>query len=168
MSSPIGKVFMSEHISSERTVRRLVPRQPATVAVYSGEEQIGYGIVRNLSEAGACIVTESHIEPGTDLRLRLSFYQEPRLFETIARVVWSRVAPSTERGFAGLSLHGLRFMVTTTLERSRLLAILEKEDAFVTVFKPSVTEFDRMASSLSNELDALVEKIDKSLGRDSV
>ena len=71
-------------------------------------------------------------------------------------------------GFAGLGLHGLRFMVTTTLERSRLLAILEKEDAFVTVFKPSVTEFDRMASSLSNELDALVEKIDKSLGRDSV
>jgi hypothetical protein len=48
------------------------------------------------------------------------------------------------------------------------MAILQKEDAFVTVFKPTVTEFDRMASSLSNELDALGEKIDKSLGRDSV
>jgi hypothetical protein len=158
---------MPEQISTPRTVRRLVPRQSATVAVYRGEQQVGYGILANVSEAGACIVTDSLMSPGTDLRLKLSFYQQPRLFETIARVVWSREASESERGFAGLRLHGLRFTVTSTLERSRLVALLQREDSFVTVFKPTVTEFDRLASSLSNELDALGEKMDKNVGRES-
>jgi hypothetical protein len=151
-----------------RTVRRLVPRQSATVAVYRGEQQVGYGILANVSEAGACIVTDSLMAPGTDLRLKLSFYQQPRLFETIARVVWSRDASPADRGFDGLRLHGLRFTVTSTVERSRLATLLQKDDSFVTVFKPEVTEFDRLASSLSNELDALGEKMDKNLGRESV
>ncbi len=47
------------------------------------------------------------------------------------------------------------------------MALLQKDDAFVTVFKPTVTEFDRLASSLSNELDALGEKMDKNVGRES-
>jgi hypothetical protein len=157
---------MPEQISTPRTVRRLVPRQSATVA-YRGEQQVGYGILADVSEAGACIVTDSLMVPGTDLRLKLSFYREARLFETIARVVWSRDAAESDRGFAGLRLHGLRFTVTSTVERSRLVAILQKEDSFVTVFKPTVTEFDRLASSLSNELDALGEKMDKNLGRES-
>jgi hypothetical protein len=142
-----------------------VPRQSATVAVYRGEQQVGYGILANVSEVGACIVTDTLMTPGTDLRLKLSFYREARLFETVARVVWSDEAPPSDQSYAGLRLHGLRFTVTSTLERSRLLAILQKEEAFVTVFKPAVTEFDRLASSLSGELDALGEKMDKSLGR---
>jgi len=77
---------MPEQTSTPRTVRRLVPRQSATVAVYRGEQQVGYGILANVSEAGACIVTDSLVAPGTDLRLKLSFYQQPRLFETVARV----------------------------------------------------------------------------------
>jgi hypothetical protein len=158
---------MPEQISTPRTVHRLVPRQSATVAVYRGDQPMGYGILANVSEAGACIVTDSSMTPGTDLRLKLSFYQQPRLFETIARVVWSREASASDRGFAGLRLHGLRFTVTSTLERSRLVAVLQKEDSFVTVFKPTVTEFDRLASSLSDELDALGEKIDKNVGRES-
>jgi hypothetical protein len=158
---------MPEQISTPRTVRRLVPRQSATVAYRGEQQQVGYGILADVSEAGACIVTDSLMVPGTDLRLKLSFYREARLFETIARVVWSRDATASERGFAGLLLHGLRFTVTSTVERSRLVAILQKEDSFVTVFKPTVTEFDRLASSLSNELDALGEKMDKNLGRES-
>lgn len=159
---------MPEQSSTPRTVRRLVPRQSATVAVYRGEQQVGYGVLANVSEAGACIVTDSLMAAGMDLRLKLSFYQQPRLFETVARVVWSREATAADQGFAGLRLHGLRFTVTSTVERSRLVAILQKEDAFVTVFKPTVTEFDRLANSLSNELDALGEKIDKNVGRESV
>lgn len=158
---------MPEQISTPRTVRRLVPRQSATVAVYHGEQQVGYGILANVSEAGACIVTDSLMAPGTDLRLKLSFYQQPRLVETVARVVWSRDATASDRGLTGLRLHGLRFTVTSTQERSRLVSILQKDDSFVTVFKPTVTEFDRLASSLSNELDALGQKMDKNLGRES-
>jgi len=158
---------MPEQTSTPRTVRRLMPRQSATVA-YRGEQQVvGYGILANVSEVGACIVTDSLMAPGTDLRLKFSFYREARLFETIARVVWSREASESDRGFAGLLLHGLRFTVTSTVERSRLVAILQKEDSFVTVFKPTVTEFDRLASSLSDELDALGEKIDKNVGGES-
>ena len=158
---------MPEQVSTPRTVRRLLPRQSATVAVYRGDQQVGYGILANVSEAGACIVTDSLMAPGTDLRLKLSFYREARLFETIARVVWSREAAASDKGYDGLRLHGLRFTVTSTVERSRLVALLQKEDSFVTIFKPTVTEFDRLASSLSNELDALGEKIDKNVGRES-
>ena len=158
---------MPEQTSAPRTVRRLVPRQSATVAVYRADHQVGYGILANVSEAGACIVTDALMAAGTDLRLKLSFYQQPRLFETIARVIWSREASASDGAFAGLRLHGLRFTVTSTQERSRLVALLQKEDSFVTVFKPTVTEFDRLASSLSNELDALGEKMDKNVGRES-
>jgi hypothetical protein len=37
----------------------------------------------------------------------------------------------------------------------------------VTVFQPSVTEFDRLQSSLATELDALGNKIQKNVGRNS-
>jgi hypothetical protein len=157
---------MNEQSSSPRTVRRLQPTYSATAAVYQDDEQIGYGIVTNVSEAGACIATDRPLAPGSDLTLKLSFYQQPRLFETVARVVWSRQAFATETGFAGLRLHGVRFTVTSTAERSQLLHVLERRGAFITVFQPTVTEFDRLQSSLEGELDALGDKLGKSVGQE--
>jgi Tfp pilus assembly protein PilZ len=136
--------------------------------VYQGEEQVGYGVLTNVSEAGACIVTDGALELGSDLRVKLSFYDQPRLFETAARVVWSRQATTPEAGLAGLRLHGLRFTVTSTSERARLLQILQCRDAFTTLFEPTETEFNRLQSSLEGELDALGEKLDKSVGHESV
>lgn len=156
---------MNEQYPTPRTVRRLTPRQSATAAVYRGDQQVGYGIVTNVSESGACVVTDSRHAPGTDLRIKLSFYQQPRLFETVARVVWSREANESEAAFSGLQVHGLRFTVTPTVERCRLLSILQDKDAFVIVFQPSVTEFDRLQSALATELDALGNKIQKNVGR---
>jgi hypothetical protein len=157
---------MNEQFSSARTVRRLQPTHSATAAVYRDEYQIGYGIVTNVSEQGACIATDGLIAPGSDLTLKLSFYQQPRLFETVARVVWSREAYASETGFAGLRLHGVRFTVTSIAERSQLHEILERRGAFVTVFQPTVTEFDRLQSSLEGELDALGTKLGKNVGQE--
>ena len=157
---------MSDQFSTPRTIRRLAPKYAATAAVYCDEQQVGYGVVTNLSEAGACIVTDSRLAPGSDLRLKLSFYEQPRLFETIARVVWTEEAGSDRAGLAGLRLYGLRFTVTSTAERSHLLHILQRKDSFVTVFQPTVTEFDRMQTSLAGELDALGDKLGKNIGRE--
>jgi hypothetical protein len=157
---------MSEQFSNPRTIRRLAPKYAATAAVYSGDEQVGYGVVTNLSEAGACIVTDSRLAPGSDLRLKVSFYEQPRLFETIARVVWTQEKASDGAGLAGLRLYGLRFTVTSTAERSHLLHVLQRKDSFVTVFQPTITEFDRMQTSLAGELDALGDKLGKNIGRE--
>jgi hypothetical protein len=157
---------MNEQFSSPRTVRRLQPAQAATAAVYRDDQQVGYGIVTNVSEAGACIATDGSLAPGSDLTLKLSFYQHPRLFETVARVVWSRDAYASETGFAGLRLHGVRFTVTSSAERTQLHQILERTGAFVTVFQPTLTEFDRLQNSLEGELDALGSKLGKSVGQE--
>lgn len=156
---------MSEQFSTPRTIRRLAPKYAATAAVYSGDQQVGYGVVTNLSEAGACIATDSRLAPGSDLRLKVSFYEQPRLFETIARVVWTQ-EKSDGAGLAGLRLYGLRFTVTSTAERSHLLHVLQRKDSFVTVFQPTITEFDRMQTSLAGELDALGDKLGKNIGRE--
>jgi hypothetical protein len=157
---------MSDQFSTPRTIRRLAPRFAATAAVYQEDQQVGYGVLTNLSEAGACIVTDSRLAPGTDLRLKVSFYEQPRLFETIARVVWTQEARPDQAGLVGLRLYGLRFTVTSTAERSHLLSILQQKDSFVTVFQPTVTEFDRMQTSLAGDLDALGDKLGKSIGRE--
>jgi hypothetical protein len=159
---------MPEQFSRPRTARRLAPKFSATAVVYRADQQVGYGVVTNVSEAGACIVTDTALSPGSDLKLKLSFYREPRLFETIARVVWSREAKESEAGFAGLKLHGMRFTVTSTVERTLLIQILQNEESFITLFQPTLTEFDRLQDSLSGELDALGDKIEKNLGSEPV
>lgn len=155
---------MPGQFSRPRTARRLAPRYSTTAAVYRDDLQIGYGVVTNVSESGACIVTDAALAQGSDLKLKLSFYRVPRLFETAARVVWSRDAPEAESGFAGMQLHGVRFTVTSTVERTLLIQVLQNPESFVTLFEPSLTEFDRLQNSLSGELDALGDKIEKNVG----
>ena len=82
---------MENRFASARGAIRVAPRHSATAAVYAGENQLAYGVLTNVSEAGACIVTDSRLMPGEEVSLKLSFYQQPGLIETSARVVWNRI-----------------------------------------------------------------------------
>lgn len=154
---------MAEQYQSLRAVRRLIPKHAATASVYRDEQQLAYGILTNVSISGACVVTDSRLVPGTDVSLRLSFYQQPTLIETHARVIWNRKGSGREKGYEGLHLHGLRFTGTASSQRGRLLQVLDTE-AFETVYTPTATEFERLQNDLGAVLDELGTKISRTIG----
>lgn len=156
-----------------RAAPRLAPRHSATAAVYAGREQLAYGVLTNVSQTGACIVTDSLFAAGADVNLKLSFYQQPELIETPARVVWNRVGADTEGHLQGLQLYGVRFTQTPEPEAHRLSQLLGTE-AFVTVYDPAAdasasapayaSEFERLQSALESDLDRLAERLTDSVG----
>ena len=157
---------MDKRFDVPRTIRRMEPKHAATAVVFRDSEQLAYGVVTNLSVTGACIVTDSRLEPGSNVSLKLSLYQQPSLYELAARVVWNRRGGAREKGFEGLQLHGLQFTLASALQKSRLHALLDGED-FADVFRPSATEFDVLQNALSSELDELGSKIRETTGEES-
>ena len=157
---------MDKRFDVPRTIRRMEPKHAATAAVFRDSQQLAYGVVTNLSVTGACIVTDSQLEPGSNVSLKLSFYQQPTLYELAARVVWNRRCGAREKGFEGLQLHGVQFTLASALQKSRLHALLDGKD-FEDVFRPSATEFDVLQNALSSELDELGSKLHETTGEES-
>ncbi|HSF15554.1 MAG TPA: PilZ domain-containing protein [Vicinamibacteria bacterium] len=149
--------------TTPRKSRRLAPRRSATAALYQGEQQFAYGVVTNVSLSGACIVTDGSLSPGMDVGLKLSFYDQPRLIETGARVVWNRRAARSDVGLEGHQLNGVVFTLTAPPERARLAALLHS-DGFELLYDPDTTEFDRLQHSLASELAQLGDKLGKTVG----
>lgn len=156
---------MTEHFPTPRTVRRLEPTQSATAAVYLGERQFAYGILANVSESGACIVTDNQLEPGADVQLKLSFYEQPKLIETQARVIWNRRGRTEDGGLAGLLLHGVKFMGVPAQQQTLLTELL-RGGGFRPTFVPQTKPYD-LQSALAGELEELGSKIDETTGGDS-
>jgi len=68
---------------------RIVPPNPITVAIDDENGlPLGYGVIANVSDAGGCIWTDSRLEPGARLSLRVSFPYPPEVHEAAALVVW--------------------------------------------------------------------------------
>jgi Tfp pilus assembly protein PilZ len=156
---PLGKQFLMEkRFDVPRTIRRVSPKHAATVAVSTDSQQPVYGILTNVSVTGTCIVTDSRLAPGSEVDLKISFYQQPRVYEIAARVVWSRRAGTREKSFEGLPLHGLQFTRSSALQKLRFHALLASKD-FVDVFRPSETEFSLFLNALAVDLDELGSKI---------
>ena len=80
---------MEGNLTQNRSSPRLTPRTPVTVAVQDGETSLAYGVVTNISETGACVMTDTTVGKGRIVMLRMSFYRHADLLETPARIVWS-------------------------------------------------------------------------------
>jgi PilZ domain-containing protein len=88
---------------------RNVPHRPITVRIDDETRlPVGYGVVPNVSEAGACVWTNSQLKPGARLVLQISFGHPAELHEIAARVVWSG---EDEDPLGGLSMrrYGLQW-----------------------------------------------------------
>lgn len=157
---------MQQGFDVPRAIRRVAPKQAATAAVYENGQRLAYGIVTNISVTGACIVTDAALEPGHDVTLKLSFYQEPDLFEFTARIMWQREGAVGEKGFEGLQLHGVRFEKLSAVWRARLHELLDG-DSFYSVYQPATTEFDHLQASLAQELEKLGSRIHRTTGQKS-
>jgi len=152
-----------EKFDIPRTIGRMAPKHVARAAVFRDSQQLAFGVLTNLSATGACIVIDSPLGPGSNVDLKLSFYRQPCLYELAASVVWNRRGGPGENGYEGLQLHGVRFMLSSALQKSRLHALLAGEN-FVDVFRPSVTEFDLFLNALAGELEELGSKMHKITG----
>jgi Tfp pilus assembly protein PilZ len=72
----------------ERTAVRVIPRSAVTVAIENQGYPMAYGVVANISDAGACVWTNGAFAVGESLVLRLSFPHESQPLQAAGRVVW--------------------------------------------------------------------------------
>jgi len=73
----------------ERANTRFVPRRSVTVAFEGRDNARAYGVVANLSEGGACVWSDAHLQPGQDILMAVSFAKASRPVPSNARIVWS-------------------------------------------------------------------------------
>jgi len=103
----------------ERSAIRVVPKSAITVAIEEEGAVRAYGVVANISEAGACVWTDATLDVGQDLMFALSFPHEPQPLETRGRVVWAGPTPTE-----GTVRYGLQWSSPTRAERARLKELI--------------------------------------------
>jgi hypothetical protein len=87
--------------SPPRRRARIVPPSPMTVAIEDETRlHVGYGVIANVSESGACIWTDSRLGEYGELLMRVSFGRLAEVHEITGIVVWE----SIENGGRGIGL----------------------------------------------------------------
>ena len=158
---------MEGDLAQNRSSRRLTPRKPVTVAMQDGETSLAYGVVTNISETGACVMTDASVGKGRIVMLRMSFYRHADLFETPARIVWSGPELDSPHGVPSAVLQGVQFTELGDLEVSRLRDLLDSPD-FVPGAVLSVTpEFEDLVSNLRQDLGKLGTKLRRDTNSDA-
>ena len=158
---------MEGSLPQNRSIRRLTPRKPVTVAVQDGETSLAYGVVTNISESSACVMTDSTVVQGRIVMLRMSFYRHADLFEAPARIVWSGPELDSPHGVPSAVLQGVQFTRLGDREVSRLKDLLDSPD-FVPGAVLSVTpEFEDLVSNLRQDLGKLGSKLRRDTQRDT-
>jgi hypothetical protein len=150
--------------SVARVSRRFAPRNSATVALSHSKTRLSYGVVLNLSETGACVVTEAPLPPLGRVHLQISFYQQSEIFEARGRVVWSRRGEQLGPQLGGALLNGIHFEEVTA-EQRRVLEDLFASTQFQLTFAPKGRDFETFLNDLREELDRLALKMERDLGR---
>lgn len=90
-----------------RRAGRFVPSTSVTVALLEENVPIAYGVIRDISEAGACITTNSNLSPGKTYQFRMSFFGG-QILEAVARVVWRESPRPNGKDPNGVP-HGIEF-----------------------------------------------------------
>jgi len=106
----------------QRSAVRIIPRSPITVALQEAGTPVAYGVVANISEGGACIWTNAHLEPGKSVHLRLSFPRGSQPVDAEGVVVWGR--PQKEATAEGLR-YGLQWSDQASGRKERLARMLK-------------------------------------------
>ena len=108
-----------------RRMGRYVPSTSVTVALLESNLPIAYGVVRDLSEMGACIMTNSALSPGKSYQFRMSFFGG-EVLEAEATVIWSEARKQNRAPDVEIP-HGLRFSDITSAHLENLKRILSSQ-----------------------------------------
>ena len=112
----------------KRYSSRLRPRGVVSLAIYQGERiPPAYGIVSDISPQGVRVHSDRILAKGQNLQLRIQFEAETDLFETPARVAWTRPSVGEERLFGG-SLTGIEFRLPSRESEHWLRRVLDSPD----------------------------------------
>jgi hypothetical protein len=109
-----------------RRTGRFVPTTSVTVALLEENLPVAYGVVRDLSEAGACIMTDTGLTSGRTYQFRMSFFGGDVL-EAVARVVWRETRGPDGREPLGVP-HGIEFTDINHANLENLRRILKTRD----------------------------------------
>ena len=105
-----------------RRIGRAVPSTSVTIALLEDNVPVAYGIVRDLSAIGACIMTDATLKPGSSFQFRMSFFGGDVL-EATARIVWN---DTPGLGAAPTTIpHGLEFTEMGDMHLTNLKRILD-------------------------------------------
>jgi Tfp pilus assembly protein PilZ len=105
----------------ERAATRVIPKSAVTVAIETQGLPVAFGVVANISEAGACVWTNGAFQVGDSLVLRLSFPQEPLPLQAAGRVVWEEIG-RLHRG--GALRYGLQWSHASGPQHHRLKLLI--------------------------------------------
>ncbi len=152
---------------SESIQPRLTPRKPVTVAVQDGETSLAYGVVTNISETGACVMTDTTVGKGRIVMLRMSFYRPADLLETPARIVWSGPELDSPHGVPSAALQGVQFTHLGDREVSRLRDLLDSSHFVPGAVLAVTPEFEDLVSALRQDLSKLGSKLRRDNYRDT-
>jgi hypothetical protein len=97
----------------ERGAVRVVPKKLITVAIEDDGVPRAYGVVANISEAGACVWTDAGLDPGGAVSLRLSFPGGPQPLDAEGIVAWANAGEGARR-------YGLRWTDQSEARRARV------------------------------------------------
>lgn len=107
----------------ERASVRLNPRNPVRVEIGRAGHVTALGVVANISDHGACVVTDGEFPIGESLVLQLVFSPEAQPFQAAGRVVWAR--PAGE--MAGAQRYGLQWAHRTGPQHARLRELISEK-----------------------------------------
>jgi hypothetical protein len=97
--------------------------------MYQGERiPPAFGILSDISEAGACIETDRILARGQMLQMRIQFSAQPELFEAQGWVRWTKPALVGTNGSKGGALSGIELVVPSTQAVLKLRRLLESPD----------------------------------------
>jgi len=113
-----------EYVS--RRTGRFLPSTSVTVALVEENLPIAYGVVRDISDAGACIMTNTSLNPGKAYQFRMSFFGGA-ILEAEARVVWHELHRPNGSESVGVP-HGMEFIDINDANLGNLRRILQSSD----------------------------------------
>jgi hypothetical protein len=157
---------VSADYSLVRSARRFVPKGIVTVSVGEGGFPLTFGQVRDISESGACMVTDFVLGRGRMLNLELNFDERLR-FETNAQIVWSGEGKDWQGAIVGAVLQGVEFTNLPEALRQQLRDLFfsgafELAPGTGQVRGVRATSFEEVLEELQPDLDQLGSKVSPS------
>lgn len=120
-----------------REVDRFVPVGTVSAILVSDTGFLGYGVVSNISEKGACLITNTTIEPHQKIRVQFTGHRGDELFQVPANVVWSAEGMDRHSEIVGI-LVGVAFQALSDSQQKTIAEILDR-DLFHPVGSPHQT-----------------------------
>ena len=110
-------------MQSTRKQSRFQPTESVTVAFMEDDTPLAFGVVKNISEGGACIITDLPLLEDSWLNVRMSFFRYG-LLKAGARSVWSKQIAVKDTGVTETHC-GIQFTALDAADQRKLREILD-------------------------------------------